>query len=121
MAFIVGGFAIYLTENTINYCSCSEKLGDLIVRCRIVGGFCGFLVLSICLVGCGPELSERDLGTVVDEIPKVAGSEKPYRFHVRPTSLINLTMLREMIIGWKLADAIIVLGSIDICLAEVDR
>ncbi len=49
------------------------------------------------------------------------GSEKPYRFHVRPTSLINLTVLREMIIGWKLADAIVVLGSIDICLAEVDR
>ncbi len=49
------------------------------------------------------------------------GSEKSYRFHVRPTSLINLTVLRDMIIGWKLADAIIVLGSIDICLAEVDR
>ncbi|MCD4727728.1 MAG: hypothetical protein K8R46_08705 [Pirellulales bacterium] len=48
------------------------------MRYRIVGGFCGFLVLSICLAGCGPELSERDLGTVVDEMPKVAGSEKPY-------------------------------------------
>ena len=49
------------------------------------------------------------------------GSENPYRFHVRPTSLINLTMLRDLSVGWKLADAIIILGSIDICLAEVDR
>jgi len=49
------------------------------------------------------------------------GTEKPYRFHVRPTSLINLTALRDLVVGWKLADAIIIFGSIDICLAEVDR
>ena len=48
-------------------------------------------------------------------------SSHPYRFHVRPTSLINLTKLRDMTIGWKLADVIATLGSIDICLAEVDR
>jgi len=45
----------------------------------------------------------------------------PYRFHVRAPSLINLTALREMIIGWKIADAIIIFGSIDICMGEVDR
>ncbi len=49
------------------------------------------------------------------------GSDKPYRMHVRAPSLINLTALREMIIGSKLADAIITFGSIDICLGEVDR
>lgn len=48
-------------------------------------------------------------------------STNPYRFHIRPPSLINLTALRDMIIGWKLADAIIIFGSIDICLGEVDR
>ena len=48
-------------------------------------------------------------------------SEKPYRFHIRASTLINLTALREMIVGWKLADAIVVFGSIDICLGEVDR
>ena len=48
-------------------------------------------------------------------------SSKPYRFHVRAPSLINLTALRDMLIGWKLADAIIIFGSIDVCLAEVDR
>ena len=45
----------------------------------------------------------------------------PYRCHIRPTSLINLTALREMVTGWKVADLIITFGSIDICLGEVDR
>jgi len=45
----------------------------------------------------------------------------PYRVKIRPPALINLTALREMSIGWKLADAIIIFGSIDICLGEVDR
>jgi len=45
----------------------------------------------------------------------------PYRCHVRPTSLMNLSALREMVIGWKIADLIIIFGSIDICLGEVDR
>jgi len=45
----------------------------------------------------------------------------PYRFHIRAPTLINLTALRDMMIGWKVADAIIIFGSIDICLAEVDR
>ena len=45
----------------------------------------------------------------------------PYRCHVRPTSLINLTALREMVKGWKVADLIVIFGSIDICLGEVDR
>ena len=45
----------------------------------------------------------------------------PYRCHIRAPSLINLTALREMVIGWKIADAIIIFGSIDICMGEVDR
>ncbi|MFC2056114.1 NADH-quinone oxidoreductase subunit D [Chloroflexota bacterium] len=45
----------------------------------------------------------------------------PYRCHIRPTSLINLTALRDMVIGWKIADLILIFGSIDICLGEVDR
>lgn len=45
----------------------------------------------------------------------------PYRCHVRPTSLLNLSALREMVVGWKIADLMIIIGSIDICLGEVDR
>ena len=45
----------------------------------------------------------------------------PYRLHIRPATLINLTALKDMVVGWKLADAIITFGSIDVCMAEVDR
>jgi hypothetical protein len=34
--------------------------------------------LAAILGGCGPALSKSDLGTVVFEIPKVAGADKPY-------------------------------------------
>ena len=36
------------------------------------------LVFLVVLGGCGPELSKQDLGTVVFEVPKVAGADKPY-------------------------------------------
>jgi NADH-quinone oxidoreductase subunit D len=49
------------------------------------------------------------------------GSIAPYRCHIRAPSFINLTSLRDMIVGWKLADAVITFGSIDIVLGEVDR
>ncbi|MEA2647372.1 MAG: Respiratory-chain dehydrogenase, 49 Kd subunit, partial [Chloroflexota bacterium] len=34
---------------------------------------------------------------------------------------INLTALPDMIRGWKLADMIVIFGSIDINMGEVDR
>ncbi|MDP6126681.1 MAG: NADH-quinone oxidoreductase subunit D [Dehalococcoidales bacterium] len=45
----------------------------------------------------------------------------PYRCHIRPPSMINLTALRDMVIGWKIADLILIFGSIDITMGEVDR
>jgi NADH-quinone oxidoreductase subunit D len=49
------------------------------------------------------------------------GSTNPYRLHIRAPSLINLTPLREMLIGVKIADAMAIFGSIDTCIGEVDR
>lgn len=49
------------------------------------------------------------------------GTPKPYRYRVRPPSFINLTVLRDMCLGQKIADAVVILGSIDIVLGEVDR
>jgi NADH-quinone oxidoreductase subunit D len=49
------------------------------------------------------------------------GSIAPYRFHVRAPTFINLTTLGELVRGWKIADAILIFGSIDICMGEVDR
>ena len=49
------------------------------------------------------------------------GTTQPYRYRVRPPSFINLTVLSDMCIGQQVADAVIILGSIDIVLGEVDR
>jgi NADH-quinone oxidoreductase subunit D len=49
------------------------------------------------------------------------GSPNPYRYRVRPPSLINLTILEDMCLGQNIADVVITLGSVDIVLGEVDR
>ena len=48
-------------------------------------------------------------------------SISPYRCKIRSPSFINLTPLRDMLIGWKLADLIVIFGSIDVVMGEVDR
>lgn len=45
----------------------------------------------------------------------------PYRLHIRPPTLLNLTALRDMVVGWKVADIISTFGSIDVVLGEIDR
>ncbi len=49
------------------------------------------------------------------------GSPNPYRYRVRPPSLINLTVLEDMCRGYNLADTVVIFGTIDIVLGEVDR
>jgi NADH-quinone oxidoreductase subunit D len=49
------------------------------------------------------------------------GSPNPYRYRVRPPSFVNLTILEDMCLGQTVADAVIILGSVDIVLGEVDR
>jgi NADH-quinone oxidoreductase subunit D len=49
------------------------------------------------------------------------GSPNPYRYRVRPPSLINLTVLEDLCVGRNVADVVAILGSIDIVLGEVDR
>jgi NADH-quinone oxidoreductase subunit D len=49
------------------------------------------------------------------------GDKSPYRYHVRAPSFINLTILEDMCLGEKIADAIVILGAVDIVLGEVDR
>jgi len=49
------------------------------------------------------------------------GSPNPYRYRVRPPSLINLTVLEDLCLGHNVADVVAILGSVDIVLGEVDR
>jgi len=49
------------------------------------------------------------------------GGVEPYRYRVRPPSLINLTVLEDMCLGHNVADVVLIFGSVDIVLGEVDR
>jgi len=49
------------------------------------------------------------------------GKVEPYRFHIRAPSFINLGVLSKLVVGHKVADAVVILGSIDIVMGEVDR
>ncbi len=49
------------------------------------------------------------------------GKPNPWRYHIRAPSFINLTGMAEMCRGQKVADVVVILGSIDIVLGETDR
>ena len=49
------------------------------------------------------------------------GTANPYRYRVRPPSFINLTILEDMCLGHTVADVMVILGSVDIVMGEVDR
>ncbi|TAL66840.1 MAG: NADH-quinone oxidoreductase subunit D [Bacteroidetes bacterium] len=49
------------------------------------------------------------------------GTDKPERIKSRGTSFVNLSVLPEISKGYLFADLIMILGSIDIVLGEVDR
>jgi NADH-quinone oxidoreductase subunit D len=49
------------------------------------------------------------------------GQTEPYRLRIRSSCFCNLSALKHMTIGHYVADAVTILGSIDIVLCEVDR
>lgn len=49
------------------------------------------------------------------------GADKPHRVKIRPPSFCNLMALKLMVKNAYLADAVMILGSLDIVLGEVDR
>ena len=49
------------------------------------------------------------------------GTDRPYRLKVRPPSFCNLSAIRQMLIDTWVADSVVILGSLDIVMGEVDR
>ncbi|HVL47574.1 MAG TPA: NADH-quinone oxidoreductase subunit D [Candidatus Thermoplasmatota archaeon] len=49
------------------------------------------------------------------------GTSKPYRFKWRAPTLSNLAPLHDMVVGLKIPDLVVSLGSIDIILGDLDR
>jgi NADH-quinone oxidoreductase subunit D len=49
------------------------------------------------------------------------GGNRPHRLKIRSSCFANLQALRDMTLGSYVADAVVILGSLDIVLCEVDR
>jgi len=49
------------------------------------------------------------------------GTDKPYRLKVRPPSFCNLSAIQLLLQNSWVADSVVILGSLDIVLGEVDR
>jgi NADH-quinone oxidoreductase subunit D len=49
------------------------------------------------------------------------GTDKPYRVKVRPPSFCNLSAIQRLLQNAWIADSVVILGSLDIVLGEVDR
>ena len=49
------------------------------------------------------------------------GANKPYRLKIRPPGFVHLSALNEMARGHMLADAVTIIGTLDIVFGEIDR
>ena len=67
------------------------------------------------------ENGKGELGYYIVSAGGRGGSSNPWRYHVRAPSFINLTPMGIMSAGYKVADIVGILGSIDIVLGETDR
>ncbi len=68
-------------------------------------------------VYCAMENPKGELGFYIVS----NGKNQPQRIRPRATSFINLSLMPEISRGYMVADLILILGSIDIVLGEVDR
>ena len=49
------------------------------------------------------------------------GTDKPYRFHLRTPNYNNLWCLTHIAPGWKVADLVAMISSLDIVVPDIDR
>jgi len=49
------------------------------------------------------------------------GTDKPYRLKVRSPLFVTLSAAKKMLVGYKVADVVSIMGSIDVCMGETDK
>jgi NADH/F420H2 dehydrogenase subunit C len=69
----------------------------------------------------GVEGPRGEVGFYLVAGPRAAASSAPWRCHVRAPSFYNLQALPEMARGHGIGDLVVLLGSLDLALGEVDR
>jgi len=48
-------------------------------------------------------------------------TDKPYRLKVRSPLFVILSAAKPMLVGYKVADVVAIMGSIDVCMGEADK
>ena len=49
------------------------------------------------------------------------GTDKPWRVKIRSPSFSNLAALPEMVKGWRVADVVTILSTLDVVIPDIDR
>ena len=49
------------------------------------------------------------------------GSDRPYRLKVRSPLFVTLSAAKKMLVGYKVADVVAIMGSVDVCMGETDK
>ena len=132
----------YLKYDEVDFDVITGTTGDVFERftCRIAEMWESIRIVEQCLerLEPGPILPERMprmLRTPPGEVymrteaPRgeygiylvSKGGNRPHRLKIRSSCFANLQALRDMTIGSYVADAVVILGSLDIVLCEVDR
>ena len=132
----------YLKYDEVDFDVITGTTGDVFERftCRIAEMWESIRILERCMerLEFGPILPERMprmLRTPPGEVymrteaPRgeygiylvSKGGNRPHRLKIRSSCFANLQALRDMTIGSYVADAVVILGSLDIVLCEVDR
>lgn len=132
----------YLKYDEVDFNVITGTTGDVYERftCRIAEMWESIRIIEQCLerLEPGPILPERMprmLRTPPGEIymrteaPRgeygiylvSKGGNRPHRLKIRSSCFANLQALKDMTVGSYVADAVVILGSLDIVLCEVDR
>jgi len=49
------------------------------------------------------------------------GTDKPYRLKIRSPIFVTVSAAKKMLVGYKVADVVAIMGGLDMCIGEADR
>ena len=49
------------------------------------------------------------------------GTDRPYRLKIRSPIFVTVSAAKQMLVGYKLADVVAIMGGLDMCIGETDR
>jgi len=49
------------------------------------------------------------------------GTDRPYRLKIRSPIFVTVSAAKKMLVGYKVADVVAIMGGLDMCIGEADR